>query len=237
MSIRGNGRWLFQARPGERRVPRERSTTTAAWPEGRGRQRPASSIRPKTGSRASSCFKVYAANVDHVDADRGRRACGPPAATCCGSRSRATPACTASRSGKPEGAGRKPAKLALLDEVAGVTQCLVKIEMPAGAPARRRSGLLDHDDDHATQPPQRCPSYAGPQPGRAPGRPAGRIGRDLAAAARRASTASWPPRRRIDTSSDKQPDAGYKATLGAGVDGKECSVDLAAGRAHAILPP
>jgi hypothetical protein len=122
-----------------------------------------------------------------------------------------------------EGAGRQTVRATLGDEVAGVTQCLIKVQMRA-AKDRKGVGLDSLQVTTITQVNRRAlPLLA---------RGTNQV---LLRADAQVETAElWPPlhdgaykRTAIEEDgvfSDQKPDGMYKATLGAGVNGRECSV-------------
>ena len=133
------------------------------------------------------------------------------------------PACAGRRSGRRKSRVRKQIRLKLRDEVAGVTQCLIKIEMLAAAD-QRAVGLDSLKITTLTQLNRRTlPKLA--------------LGGNqimLWADEQLETTEVWPPlhdgaykqtaAQEDDAWSDKTPDGFYTATLGSGVNGKECSV-------------
>ena len=122
-----------------------------------------------------------------------------------------------------EGTGPQTMRLALRDEVAGVTQCLIKVEMRA-AQSKSNVGLDSFRVVTITQLDRlTLPKLT--------------LGANevlLRADEQVETTELWPVLHagayrqtaveEDNVFSDKQPDGMYKATLGAGVNGRECSV-------------
>ena len=175
-----------------------------------------------TGRSSSAVFKVSAANVItsmRIEAD-GLRKTGEDALRLSVSRSAGihwSPVWQADTT------GRQQVRLKLRDEVAGVTQCLVKVEMSA-AKNTQDVGLDNLRITTVTQLNRRT-------------LPALTLGTNqvmLFADQQVETTEIWPALHagaykqtaaaEADAFSDKEPDGMYKATLGAGADGKECSV-------------
>ena len=120
-----------------------------------------------------------------------------------------------------EATGKQEIRLRLRDEVAGVTECLVRFEMTADR-APNDVGLNALKITTITQLNRRT----------LPKLTLGTNQVRLSAGEQVQSTVLWPPlhaglyRRTVhdaeDVHSDEKPDGMYKATLGAGADGKEC---------------
>jgi len=218
-NLRGNGRWLFSpdlSAADCRSVFYDDHGIALKADDGVG---PA--VHPREpGSTASVVFKVYAANVITSMEIEAAAVCSPDdsleilvsrdAGLNWTSVWQATP-------GAPQ-----PIRLKLQEEVAGVTQCLIKVAMRAAADVRG-VGL---DSFRATTLTQlnrlTLPKLT--------------LGANQIAlwAGQQVDTAElWPTlhagayKRTIfaeeGLSSDDQPDGAYKATLGAGGDGRECS--------------
>ncbi len=231
MDIRGNGQWVFQpdfaakdwretlyadsglAAAGHH-VPSDRSDRLV---DGGPKLHPA-----QAGQPACAVFKISAANVItslRIEAEGLRRT---ESDTLKISVSR-----TAGMRWTPVWQAEKPGpqaiRLKLHDEVAGVTQCLIKIEMLAAAD-KRAAGLDALKVTTLTQLNRRTlPKLA--------------LGGNqvmLWADEQLETTEVWPPlhdgaykqtaAQEDDAWSDKTPDHFYAATLGPGVSGKECSV-------------
>jgi hypothetical protein len=219
-NIRGNGQWVFEPDLGARNW-RESLYDESGLEADSGRDAP--KIHPaQAGREAFAIFKITAANVItsmRIEADGVRRGAADrlkisvsPSAGM-----RWTPVWQAEKTGPQQ------ARLALRDEVAGVTQCLVKIEILAGAD-KRAAGLDRLKITTVTQLNRRT-------------LPALSLGSNqvmLWADEQLETTEVWPALHagaykktaagEDSVSSAQEPDGFYKATLGAGVDGKECSV-------------
>ena len=209
------------ARPGGQELARVRLRRCGTW--WRRRTAGPGSIRPRPGGPAFAVFKISAANVITSHADRGR---SPP--PYCGRRpenlrSPAMPASAGCRSGRAESMGPLPIRLSLRKEVAGVTQCLVKVEiLGGGGEARRRTRFAEVHNNYATQPADAPQPSPGRQPGHALGRRATGDNRDLAGLAwRSVSRNGGGGRRRLERHAARRL---LQATSGAGVNGKPCSV-------------
>ncbi|OHB65338.1 MAG: hypothetical protein A2Y77_15915 [Planctomycetes bacterium RBG_13_62_9] len=220
-NLRGNGRWLFQPDLSVsdcRRVFYRDEGVTLRAEDGAG-----PNLHPtQAGSSAWVIFKVYAANVItsmRIEAD-GTRGGDTDLLRILVSRD-------AGLNWNPVwvcgSTGPQTARVALRDEVAGVTQCLIKIAMQAA----RSQGDVGLDALRVTTITQvnrlTLPKLT--------------LGVNqvlLRADDQVETTELWPAlhagayRRTVAAEdsvySDKQPDGMYKATLGAGVDGRECSV-------------
>ena len=220
MDIRGNGQWVFQPDLAAKdwRECLYDDSGLAAEADGSGpRLHPA-----QAGQPAFAVFKISAANVItsmRIEAD-GLRRTGVDALKISVSRNagmRWSPIWQA------DSAGPQSIRLKLRDEVAGVTQCLIKIEMLAAAD-KRAAGLDTLKVTTITQLNRRTlPKLA--------------LGGNqvmLWADEQLETTEVWPPlhggaykqtaAEEDDAWSDKEPDHFYAATLGPGVNGKECSV-------------
>ncbi len=220
MDIRGNGQWVFQPDLAAKdwRESLYDDSGLEAEADGSGpRLHPA-----QAGQPAFAVFKISAANVItsmRIEAE-GLRRTGADALKISVSRNagmRWAPVWQA------ETAGPQPIRLKLHDEVAGVTQCLIKIEMLAAAD-KRAAGLDTLKVTTLTQLNRRTlPKLA--------------LGGNqvmLWADEQLETTEVWPPlhggaykqtaAEEDDAWSDKEPDDFYTATLGPGVNGKECSV-------------
>ena len=220
-NLRGNGRWLFKpnlAAKEIRTVFYDDSGVALKVEDGAG-----PNLHPAEAGRAAwAVFKVYAANVitamqieaagvRGTDADLLRLSVSRDAGLHWG------PVWQA------EGTGRQTARVALRDEVAGVTQCLVRVEMQA---ARDKQGVgLDSFQVTTITQLNRLAL------------PRLTLGANqvlLRADAQVETAELWPPlhdgaykRTAVEEDnvySDRQPDGMYKATLGAGANGRECSV-------------
>ena len=219
--IRGNGRWVFEpnlAAENCRKVFYEDEGVTLRSEDGAGPNlHPASPATP-----AWVVFKVYAANVITsmwLEATGPRRTSADSLSV---SVSRDTGLHWRSV-WSADGTGPQRMQAVLREEVAGVTQCLVKIEMRA-AEKRSNVGLDSLRVVTITQLDRlTLPKLT--------------VGTNevlLRADEQVETTELWPilhagayRQTAIEESnvfSDKQPDGMYKATLGAGVDGRECSV-------------
>jgi hypothetical protein len=219
--IRGNGRWFFEpnlADPECRKVFYDDLGLATRNEDGAG-----PNLHPAdSGTMAWVVFKVYAANVItsmRIDA-AGLRASDDDFLGVCVSRDAGLHWQSVWQA---EGTGPQATHIALHEEVAGVTQCLVRIEMRAA----RRSRDVGLDSlrvititqlDRLTLPKLT-------------------LGTNevlLRADEQVETTELWPAlhdgtyqRTAVaedSVYSDKQPDGMYKATLGAGVNGRECSV-------------
>ncbi len=218
--IRGNGRWVFEPNLASLECRKifydDRGVATQDEDGSRPNLHPAD-----VGTRAWGVFKIYAANVItsmRIDAE-GLRTTADDALGISVSRD-------AGLHWQPvwqaEGTGPQKVGLALEDEVAGRTQCLIRIEMHA---AQRNSDVgLDSlrvvtitQLDRLTLPKLT-------------------LGTNqvlLRADEQVETTELWPAlhdgayRQAVigenNVFSDKQPDGMYKATLGAAVKGQECS--------------
>lgn len=218
--IRGNGQWVFQpdlaAKNWREGLYDESDLEQGADPGG-------PKLHPAQAGRAAcAVFKVSAANVItsmRIEAD-GQRATAADALKVSVSRSagmRWSPVWQA------EKAGPQQVRLKLREEVAGVTQCLLKIEMLA-ATDKRAVGLDSLKITTTTQLNRRT-------------LPALALGSNqvmLWADEQLETTEVWPAlhagaykttaAQEESVSSAAEPDGIYKATLGAGANGKECSV-------------
>jgi len=219
-NIRGNGRWVYQP-----------DLAAEDWRDGlyeesgveQGAERGGPRLHPaQSGGPACAVFKISAANVItslRIEAEGLRRT---EADTLKVSVSR-----SAGLRWQPvwqaEKTGPQQIRLALREDVAGVTQCLIKIEMRAAAD-KRAVGLDSLKVTTTTQLNRRT-------------LPALALGSNqvmLWADEPLETTEVWPPlhagaykgtaAQEDNVFSDKQPDGFYKATLGAGLNGKECSV-------------
>ena len=218
MNIRGNGRWVFQP-----------SLTAKNWREnlyddaGLEANGEGPKLHPvQAGRPAFAVFKIAAANVItsmRIEGE-GRRRTGADVLMISVSRNagmRWTPLWQAEKSGP------QAIRLKLHDEVAGVTQCLVKIEMLAAAD-KLAAGLDALKLTTLTQLNRR------PLPKLALGGNQVMLWADQ----QLETTEVWLPLHNAaykqtaaaedNAWSDKEPDGFYKATLGAGVNGKPCSV-------------
>ena len=219
--IRGNGRWVFEpnlAAGDCRKVFYEDQGVALRSEDGAG-----PNLHPAESATAAwVIFKVYAANVItsmRIEA-AGLRATGDDSLSVSVSRD-------AGLHWRPvwnaEGTGPQTMRLALRDEVAGVTQCLIKIEMRA-AQSKSNVGLDSFRVVTITQLDRlTLPKLT--------------LGTNevlLRADEQVETTELWPVLHagayrqtaveEDNVFSDKQPDGMYKATLGAGVNGRECSV-------------
>lgn len=219
--IRGNGRWVFEpnlAAGDCRKVFYEDQGVALRSEDG---DRP--DLHPaNTATTAWVIFKICAANVItsmRIEA-AGLRATGDDSLSVSVSRD-------AGLHWRPvwnaEGTGPQKMRLALRDEVAGVSQCLVKIEMRA-AQSKGNVGFHSFRVVTITQLDRlTLPKLT--------------LGTNevlLRADEQAETTELWPVlhagayRQTVfeedNIFSDKEPDGMYKATLGAGVDGRECSV-------------
>ncbi len=219
MDIRGNGQWVFQpdlaAKNWREYVYDDAGLVAEAG--GRPRLHPAEAGRP-----AWAVFKISAANVItslRIEGEALRRTAGDALKI---SISRNAGICWLPVWGA-ETMGPLPIRLSLRKEVAGVTQCLVKVEILAAA-EKRAAGLDSLKFTTITQLNRRTlPSLA--------------LGANqvmLWADEQLETTEIWPAlhggayretaAEELDAWSDTQPDGFYKSTLGAGVNGKPCSV-------------
>jgi hypothetical protein len=219
--IRGNGRWVFEpdlALREVRQVFHEDAGMTLQSEDGT-----SPNLHPAGASTAATVvFKVYAANVItsmRIEAT-GLRASNDDSLSVCVSRD-------AGLHWQPvwhaEGTGPQTLRIVLRDEVAGVTQCLIKVEMRA-AQNKGNVGLDSFRVVTITQLDRlTLPKLT--------------VGTNevlLRADEQVETTELWPvlhagayrqtALEEDHVFSDKQPDGMYKATLGAGVDGRECSV-------------
>jgi hypothetical protein len=219
--IRGNGRWVFEpdlATGDCRKVFYDDEGLALRSEDG---ARP--NLHPRNAATtARVVFKVYAANVItsmRIEAT-GLRATADDSLRVCASRDAGL---HWQRVWNAEGTGPQTMRIMLRDEVAGVTQCLIRIEMRA-AQNRAHVGLDSFRAvtvtqlDRLTLPKLTVGTNeillrADEQVETT------ELGPVLHAGAYR-QTASEED----NVFSDKQPDGMYKATLGAGVDGRECSV-------------
>lgn len=220
-NVRGSGRWRFKpdlAAKDCRRIFYDDSGVALKAEDGVG-----PNLHPAAaGAEARALFKVYAANVitSMLIEAAGRRADEADALAISVSRDAGlhwTPVWQAA------GAGPQTARVALRDEVAGVTQCLIRVDMKAG---RDKQGVgLDSlaittltQVDRLTLP---------------------RLTRGsnqvlLRADAQVETAELWPPlhggaykKTAIEeegVSSADKADGIYKATLGAGENGRDCFV-------------
>ncbi len=219
--IRGNGRWVFEpnlAAGNCRKVFYHDQGVALRSEDGNG-----PNLHPADSTTASwVVFKVYAANVItslRMEAT-GLRATRDDSVRVCVSRDAGLhwqPVWNA------EGTGPQTMRVALRDEVAGVTQCLIKIEMRA-AQSKNNVGLDSFRVVTITQLDRLT----------LPKLTLG-VNEILLRADEQVETAElWPVLhagayrqtavQEDNVFSDKQPDGMYKATLGAGVDGRECAV-------------
>ncbi len=220
-NLRGNGRWLLRpdlAAKDCRKVLYD-DEGVALWAEGGG----GPNLHPAApGSTAFAVFKVYAANAitsTEIEA-AGLRTSDADDLRVLVSRDAGLHWTTAWQA---QGTGRQTIRVRLRDEVAGVTQCLIKVQMRAA----RNGHDVGLDTFQATTITQvnrlTLPKLA-----------LG-VNQVLLRADDQVETAElWPPlhagayRRTAaeedNAFSDKEPDGMYKATLGAGVNGRECSV-------------
>jgi len=219
--IRGNGRWVFEpnlAAGNCRKVLYEDEGVALRSEDGAGPNlHPAG---PATTARA--IFKIYAANVItsmRLDA-QGLRATGDDTLSVHVSRD----AGLHWRSvWSPAGTGPQTMRVVLRDEVAGVTQCLIKCETRA-AQSKSDVGLDSFRVVTITQLDRlTLPKLT--------------LGTNeilLRTDEQVETTELWPVlhagayrQTAVEEDhvfSDKEPDGMYKATLGAGVNGRECSV-------------
>ncbi|MCY2953835.1 MAG: hypothetical protein NTU53_17950 [Planctomycetota bacterium] len=220
-NIRGNGRWLFMPDLSARDCRLafyDDSAVALRAEDGAGpRLHPA-----KAGTDAWAIFKVYAANVItaiRIEASGVRQTDADVLRV------------SISRDGglhwspvwQAERTGEQSIRVTLRAPVAGVTQCLVKIEMRA-ARDKVDVGLESFEATTITQLNRRT-------------LPRLSLGANqvlLRADEQVESAELWPPlhggayRRTAaeenNVYSDKEPDGMYKATLGAGANGRECAV-------------
>jgi hypothetical protein len=219
--IRGNGRWVFEPNLSNHECRKVFFDDCSVALRSEGGTGP--NLHPRDSSTpAWIVFKVYAANVItsmQIEAT-GLRASRDDSLGISISRD-------AGLHWQPvwhaEGTGPQAMRLALQDEVAGVTQCLVKIEMH-GAQNHSDVGLDSFRVVTITQLNRlTLPKLT--------------LGANevlLRADDQVETTELWPAlheRAYRQTAveednvfSDEQPDGMYKATLGAGVNGRECSV-------------
>jgi hypothetical protein len=219
--IRGNGRWLFEPNlaAGECRSVfyEDRGVTLRSEDHAGPNLHPAESA-----AAAWVIFKIYAANVItsmRIDG-AGLRRTSDDSLSISVSRDAGLHWCPV---WSCEGTGPQTAHLTLHDEVAGVTQSLIKVEMRA-AQDKSRVGLDSLRVVTVTQLDRlTLPTLT--------------LGANevlLRADEQAETTELWPVLHagayrqtafaEDSVFTDKQPDGMYKATLGAGVDGKECSV-------------
>ncbi len=220
-NIRGNGRWLLKpdlSAKDCRNVFYEDSGAALRAEDGAG-----PNLHPSAAAAdAWVVFKVYAANVItsmRIEAE-GLRADAADVLQLAVSRDAGLHWTTVWQA---EGAGRQTVRATLGDEVAGVTQCLVKVQMRA-AKDRKGVGLDSLQVTTITQVNRRA----------LPLLTRGTNQVLLRADAQVETAELWPPlhdgaykRTAIEEDgvfSDQKPDGMYKATLGAGVNGRECSV-------------
>ncbi|MGA2032471.1 MAG: hypothetical protein ABSG68_09460 [Thermoguttaceae bacterium] len=218
--IRGNGQWVFQpdlAAKDWRECLYDEAGLAANTESGGPKLHPAAA-----GRAACAVFKISAANVItsmRIEAD-GLRRTEADVLKISVSRS-------AGMGWSPlwqaEKTGPQPIRLKLRDEVAGVTQCLIKIEMLAAAEPDA-AGLDALKVTTTTQLNRRTlPSLS--------------LGSNqvmLWADEQVETSEVWPPLHdgaykrtaagEDNVFSDREPDGFYKATLGSGVNGKQCSV-------------
>jgi hypothetical protein len=218
--IRGNGRWVFEpnlATGDCRKVFYEDQAVALRSEDGVG-----PNLHPQhSATTARVIFKVYAANVItsmRIEAT-GRRATDD-ALRLCVSRDAGLHWQTV---WSAEGTGPQTMRIMLRDEVAGVTQCLIRIEMRAA----QNSADVGLDSFRAVTITQldrlTLPKLT--------------VGTNeilLRADEQVETTELWPVLHggayrqtaieEDNVFSDKQPDGMYKATLGAGANGQECSV-------------
>ena len=220
-NLRGNGRWVFQpdlAAADRRTLFYDDQGLAAAAEPGRGPR-----LCPAVGGQTAwVVFKIDAANVItsmRIEAD-GLRATTNDALRVLVSRDTGMHWTLA---WEARATGPQAIRLKLRDQVAGRTQCQVKIEMLAHGSAGD-AGLDRLTLETITQLNRRT----------LPGLTLG-SNQVLLRADQQVETAElWPAlhagayRRTMlkedDVASDPQPDGMYKATLGAGANNKECSV-------------
>lgn len=218
--IRGNGRWVFEPNLASsecRKVFHDDFKVATQHEDGTG-----PNLHPvDAATRAWVVFKVYAANVItsmRIDAS-GLRANTDDSLSLSVSRDAGLhwlPVWQA------EGAGRQNVRLVLNEEVAGRTQCLIRIEMRAA----------QHDSDVGLDA-LRVVTITQLDRLTLPKLTLG-TNEVLLRADEQVETAElWPAlhagayRQTVvgadDVASDEKPDGMYKATLGAAVNGRECS--------------
>lgn len=218
-NIRSNGVWVFQPdlTDGSSRDLLHDSEDI----EFRGGGGDGPNIRPaQTGRTASVVFKVSAANVItsmRIEAD-GVRAGDEDVLRVLVSRNAGI---RWESIWQAQATGRQKIRCHLRDAVAGVTECLVRIEMSA-ADKKTHAGINAVKLTTLTQINRRT----------LPKLTLGTNRMRLAADEQLDSTVLWPPlhadQHRLtayemhDVYSAKEPDGMYKATLGAGVDKQEC---------------
>ena len=220
ISVRGTGRWVYKpdlASAACRKAFYDDGRVALKAEDGKGPQ-----LHPaEDGQPGYVVLKVYAANVitSMQIAAAGTRAAASDVLRISVSRD-------AGLHYKPvweaKGTGPQTAKLALLDEVAGVTQCLIKIEMQA---ARRHDVGLDAIDITTITQLNRLNL---PKLTRGPNEVVLRADRQAE------SAEIWPSlhagkHRELAVEeegvrADDKGDGGYKATLGAAENNKECFV-------------
>jgi hypothetical protein len=219
--IRGNGRWVFEpnlANEDCRKVFYDDQGVALRGKDGVGPH-----LHPAAAATSAwIIFKIYAANVItsmRMEAT-GRRATDDDALSVCVSRDAGLHWQAVWHA---EGTGPQTMRIALRDEVAGVTQCLIRIEMRA-VQSTSNVGLDSLRVVTITQLDRLT-------------LPRLTVGTNevlLRADEQVETTELWPALHagayrqtalaEDHVFSDKQPDGMYKATLGAGVDGQECSV-------------
>jgi hypothetical protein len=220
-NIRGSGRWLLKpdlAARDCRSVFYDDSGAALRAEDGSG-----PNLHPSAAADdAWVVFKVYAANVMtamRIEAE-GLRTDAADVLQLAVSRDAGLHWTTVWQA---EGTGRQTASRTLGDEVAGVTQCLVKVQMRA-AKDKQHVGLDSLQVTTLTQVNRRT-------------LPLLTLGANqvlLRADAQVETAELWPPlhggayrstaAEEDNVYSDPQPDGMYKATLGAGVNGRDCSV-------------
>ena len=220
-NIRGNGRWLFKpdlSAKDCRNVFYDDAGVALKAEDGAGPD-----LHPAAAAAdAWAVFKVYAANVItsmRIEA-QGVRADAADVLQLAVSRDAGLHWTTVWQAG---GAGRQTLRVTLGDEVAGVTQCLIKVQMRA-AKDKQQVGLDALQVTTVTQADRRT-------------LPLLTVGANqilLRADAQVEAAELWPAlhdgaykRTAIEEDSvftDTKADGIYKATLGAGVNGRECSV-------------